>query len=196
MILEKIIAGPIINLTDARYFAARGVKGIFFDVRPGSDSYIPEYEAIAIKEWVEVERIGFSMNGVSREENILIARDLALDFIVSDDFAVCKVEGEGLPDFFWEGTYETLRLELAAGRDMNGFAGYLISGVEMKDVEELRANAIAGLCYIRAEGGLEEIAALMDAGLGIHLKGGMEEKVGMKSYDELDEILDYLEERA
>ncbi len=184
------------NLTDARYFAARGVKGIFFDVRPGSDAYIPEYEAIAIKEWVEVEQVGFSMNGVSREENILIARDLSLDFIVSDDFAVGKVEGEGLPEFFWEGNYETLKIELAAGRDLSCFAGFMVSGLRMEDVDALRSSSIAEHCYITLEGGLEETAALMDAGFGIHLKGGMEEKVGMKSYDELDEILDYLEERV
>lgn len=195
MILDNIIAGPIQNLTDARYFAARGVQGIFFDIRPKSRFYIPEYEAIAIKEWIEVKKIGFCMDNAHAVENILMAKNLFLDFIVTDRFDTGEAGRGTLPGFLWKGEYSGLKEALTAGRDVSSFSGFLISDFETGEAGFLKAAGIAGRSFITAEGGPEGVKNILDAGLGIHLTGGAEEKTGMKTYDELDEILDLIEER-
>lgn len=195
MISDNIIAGPIQNLTDARYFAARGVGSIFFDVRPESDFYIPEYEAIAIKEWIEVHKVGFCMNSNTTEENILMAKDLFLDFIVSDSFDIDEKSSVEAPGFLWEGSYNSLKRAIVAGRDLSRFSGFLVSEFHPKEVAFLKENEMTTRCFITFQGEPEEVKKLMDAGLGIHLRGSAEEKTGIKTYEELDEILDFIEER-
>jgi len=48
MLTRRVIAADITNLTDARYFAARGVDYLMFDL-----SQLPLDKLLEIKEWVE-----------------------------------------------------------------------------------------------------------------------------------------------
>lgn len=198
MFLEKIIAGPIKNLTDARYFAARGVRAVYFDIRPYSPDYIPEYEAIAIKEWIDVNNIGFVMPGQNTEEDLLIAENLNLDFIVwTDAYLTFDIPAKSAIEVYWKGGINSLSSESAAEL-LSKFDKLIIENPDETSLKNILSDERLLLdCYIMAQNSLDEkesIISWVSKGGSLCLAGGEEEKVGLKSFDELDDIIDLLEE--
>jgi len=57
MLKLSVKASQITNLTDARYFAAREVEWLGFNLDTGSENAIPPQQISAIKEWVEGPKI-------------------------------------------------------------------------------------------------------------------------------------------
>ncbi len=73
MLRTKILAGPISNLTDARYFAAREAEWLLFDFDPTSESFIEPRAVSAIREWVD----GVKMVGAFQLEEAYEIREAA-----------------------------------------------------------------------------------------------------------------------
>ena len=57
MLKTRIKASQITNLTDARYFAARDVEWLGFNLDAGTDNFIHPQNIKAIKEWLEGPKI-------------------------------------------------------------------------------------------------------------------------------------------
>lgn len=198
MFLENIIAGPIKNLTDARYFAARGVQAVFFDIRPESSDYIPEYEAIAIKEWIDVDQLGFVMPGNNVVEDLLMAKNLKLNFVVwTNESATTQTASESKTMKYWKGNINDL--DTAKTKELlNSFDHLIIESPNQSALDIIVSDQnLFETCYLMAENILNDKTAIVkwvNDGGKICLTGGEEEKVGLKSFDELDDIIDLLEE--
>lgn len=198
MFLENIIAGPIKNLTDARYFAARGVQAVFFDIRPESSDYIPEYEAIAIKEWIDVDQLGFVMPGNNVVEDLLMAENLKLNFVVwTNESATTQTASESKIMKYWKGNINDLNT--AKTKELlNSFDHLIIESPNQSALDIIVSDQnLLDTCYLMAENILNDKTAIVkwvNDGGKICLTGGEEEKVGLKSFDELDDIIDLLEE--
>ena len=180
MLSKKIIASNIRNLTDARYFAAWMVDYMSFDISAESGGYIGPENIKEIIDWLAgPEFIGnfcghADMNFIL--ENIKLHN---LTGVITDnqtivenwDFAQGKL-------FYLSPQFETIRnLEtkiicnpeavesyVNAGHDV--YVDSASFGLELLDDDKLRA----GFC----------------------LEGGEEIKTGLKSFDELDEIFEFL----
>lgn len=198
MFLENIIAGPIKNLTDARYFAARGVQAVFFDIRPESSDYIPEYEAIAIKEWIDVDQLGFVMPGNNVVEDLLMAENLKLNFVVwTNESVTTQTASESKIMKYWKGNINDLNT--AKTKELlNSFDHLIIESPNQSALDIIVSDQnLLDTCYLMAENILNDKTAIVkwvNDGGKICLTGGEEEKVGLKSFDELDDIIDLLEE--
>jgi len=177
----KIIASRISNLTDARYFAAWAVEALSFDLeRVDRDEYF------AIKDWVEgvkilietkeeisdleiheADGIIYIIDHQLEEKEILSSQtkvSASLDIIKQLSFK----EGQIIRDHNeWHHLEESKKLEwITFAKEHNCFLDLPLS------LEELKKYADLELIH------------------GLVLRGGDEEKVGFKSYDELDEIFD------
>ena len=214
MLKTKIKAAAITNLTDARYFAAREVEWLGFDFAAGSDSYISPEQMLAIKEWVDGVKLLGEFSLEPPEYIRAAVAELGLDAVqlsmaapethvreLAPEVAVIR---ELTPDYYF--TDEELRdhfeavppgvsyilLDLAK----NGFTwADLCSG------KPLSLVVIRQMCHIYPvllalnfqAGEINDILSELPV-KGLQLRGGEEEKTGVKSFDELDEILDLLEE--
>jgi len=180
----KIIASSISNLTDARYFAAWAVEALSFDLE-----IVDRDEYFAIKDWVEGVKIFIETNDefsdieIHEADGIIYLLDdnahnqdiLSSQTKVSAALPILKklsfVEGQILrhgPE--WHQLQDDTKLyHIKFAKDNNCFLDLPLS------VNKLREYAEADLIY------------------GLVLRGGDEEKVGFKSYDELDEIFDIVE---
>ncbi|MFT4667048.1 MAG: phosphoribosylanthranilate isomerase [Polaribacter sp.] len=213
MLKTNIFAGGITNLTDARYFAARGAQFLSFNLEQGATLGISSEKTAAIKEWVEgpsfigvfqitpledirflVERLNLHMVQVgpfislddlrNNPIGIPLVREVIIEQL--NDFSTLSNELETLSSFF---DYILINFE------KNGIAWSAIreDSTVFTMLKNWSADSKLILAIAHDPSETQEILDELNPN-GLYLQGGEEEKVGFKSFDDLDEILDVVEE--
>lgn len=204
MLKIDVQASAITNLTDARYFAAREAKYLCFDLSDGS---VTPQAVAAIKEWVDGMEIVANFSAESVEEITALADDLSLDVVQLGTFyqitdieqlASYKLAKQIIiePQVDWQ-NYEAQLAQLSP------FIHHFIldfqkSNITWSDLTPLQIGQLKKWCVqykiiLDLSFQTDQLPELLQlAPHAIDLKGGEEEKVGFKSYDELDDILDLL----
>jgi len=212
MLKTQVKASSVTNLTDARYFAAWEVKWLSFNLDVHAENYIAPVNMKAIKEWVDgVEVVGeFGMQ--TAEEIEQMANLLELEIIQVGQFAdIALVKALSKFTIFKEIIIETTTSETELLDQIQDFAPhcqYFLLDFDKNGFswEDLKSGAILSLELMEnlcekypvlisincpaAE--LEELLEVLNPE-GISVKGGEEEQVGMKSFDELDEVFEAIE---
>lgn len=149
---KKIIAGNILNLTDARYFAAQEVDYLLFDL-----GQVDIQTIMDIKEWVSGPAILLSFDR---------------DSFQKIDEAVIRIG----PD--------------AVGSSAEGLKNlsYLKGHIDLFTLEATRDNIT--LIWDQKRYTTHTDDALSERYDGIIVMGGEESAVGVKSFDELDDIFE------
>ena len=198
-----IKASRVTNLTDARYFAARGASYIGFNLEEGTEDYLDPIYMKAIKEWLEGPRIVGEFGSASPAVAAEATSFLGLDAVQINAGAHLGELGD------LAGTETILRLDGQSGvHVIAGIAASAapfvshflldLSGVE--NWEEMLKSETDGWLdlfgqysvFVHADFRPEHPDWLSSKFhvAGISISGGEEEKVGVKSFDELDAILD------
>ena len=210
MLKTKVKASAITNLTDARYFAAWEVEWLGFNFNLGDDTYIAPQEMKAIKEWVDgVKFVGEF--GLQDLENIIDAvKLLELDavqlgaFSTTADLQVLHQQGITL----FKEVVITEQLEWPAVEqqleEQSTFVEYFLldfskSGLKWEDMDNAAVQQLQTLSkkypiLISIGGSAAAFEKMLETTAieGISVQGGEEEKVGYKSYDDLDDLFDVL----
>lgn len=187
----KVIATDIANLTDARYFAAWGIDMMFFNVEEGTTGSLTVPEIKEIIDWVEGPQSGIKISGLSVPEELPEATNiLDIDSLIIGPFIDQPSLPENIKNVFrictleegWEEN-ENLILTLATPID------------RLSEDQKQKLKSISGQKKVYLDGlfkstDLPTIESLNVT--GIILKGGEEEKVGYKSFEDLDDILETL----
>lgn len=178
MLRIKVIAADINNLSDARYFAAWGVDYMHFDLNRTTLEVIKE-----MVDWIAGVQIIIEINDahLSQLDRIrefdnchLATKNAALFTEVNERYPelkmafICKNLDERIPE---------ANITILEN-----------SGVALKDIQD---ESI----YILKEFTGDALKTDIEEGLqcGIVLKGSAEEKVGFKSFDDLDDIFEKIE---
>jgi len=213
MLKTKVKASSITNLTDARYFAAWEAEWLGFDFNAGSEEHLPVQNVIAIKEWVDgvkivgefgathsaadikaaIEFVGLDAVQLGMLTDVATAMELngvaiIKEFVIQDDTTEEDI-AEHLSEF--AACTETFFLDFSKSN---------VTWEVLQKGEEITLDFLRELCQeFQVIIGLDFSGEMMDEclesifPLGIHVKGGAEEKVGFKSFDELDEVFEALE---
>lgn len=207
-----IKAGHLENLTDARYFAAKDVTWLGFDLDPNDPESISFQELNAISEWVEGPKIIAEVGFLGFDAERVLAQLSGVDGIQVSGFTQLDrtMLGKGqvvIREFILEGNGE-LPADLSALQK---------DEIVLFDLEKNRVTPEAlgktyedYLKWLRTwiSGTREYILDVPFTGDKLHqfvedfkpraiqLKGGGEEKVGYKSYDEIDAYFDYYDDWA
>jgi len=206
MLKTKVKASAITNLTDARYFAAWEVQWLGFNFQEGTADYIDPTTMKAIKEWVDgVEIIGeFGMHTAEYIKSGIELLDLDgvqvnqfLDHSELQQLVDVKVIQEIVIE---AGTNaEDIQTLLAMNSQ---WVNYFLLNFSSNKVElsAFGDAALADICeeypvLLSANINKETIDAVLNdiKPYGIEVKGGEEEKVGYKSFDDLDDLFEELE---
>lgn len=214
MLRTKILAGSITNLTDARYFAAMGVEWMGFNLNPGDDSFLPPLQVQAIKEWVEGPAILGEFNLQSVEEINKLTQDLELDgiqlgmFSTLDTLQALETDLPVIKEIIVEPNASRGSID-GVLQDFGPHVQFFLLDFSKNNwtSEALEEGAEINWAYIQQL--CERYSILLHLGFdaqtilsimedldqsGLKVVGGTEEKVGYKSFDELDELLEALEE--
>jgi phosphoribosylanthranilate isomerase len=210
----KIKASGVNNLTDARYFAAREVEWLGFKIGDDASS-IKLLAAKAIAEWVDGVKIVGEFEFATAAEIRAAQAQFPFDVVQVGMFTpVYELEALAGITIIQEvvvekSTTETELLEFFKVRAP--YCAYFLLDLEKAGLDwaMLNAGGLLSITFLQqlfreyktllaldfppeAAGNL--LALLGPAGLSV--SGGGEEKVGFKSFDDLDEILDCLETLA
>lgn len=196
--LTKVKLGNITNLADARYAAAAGVDYMGFCFDPANENYIAPIKAKEIIDWTSGSLIVAEFGDQSLEEIKDISELLNVDIIevnnrlLPDELtglekAVIKKIDIGLFD---EGQLLT---EIEAYRNVAD-AFHLYSGSSKAAVHtgQLKQLCAAYQVMWGLELTLENVIQVIDTykPYAINLSGGMEEKAGIKDFDEMNELFE------
>lgn len=192
-------ATRITTLTDARYFAAKEAAFLGFNLEAGTTGYLDPMYMKAIREWVEgPEIVGeFSQSPVSvvREAAAFFGLDavqIDASYIdVLDQLSGCKVL------LSIDACIGVAEAESLMARAQAQVAFFLL---DFSGCGQLANDAAwASLCGrypvllhldVSTQALQEILGALQPAGLS--LSGGEEERVGLKSFDEIEEIFEWM----
>jgi len=213
----RIKASQVSNLTDARYFAAVGAEWLGFCLDPMDENFVPYQKLLGIKEWVEGPKIVGEFSLQTTEEILNIANEIKLDVIqVSPFFPPTKLSSlstlpiiqeiiitkdfsfEALQEFVNERKEHVEHFLFNFGKNGISFndleKGW--NGITSKSfsllLEELPMSIVDIVFDYK---NLETVAQSIPL-LALSIKGGDEEKVGFKSYEELDVLFELLEEEG
>ncbi len=210
MLKTKVKASSITNLTDARYFAAWEVEWLGFNLEAGSEDYIEPKNMKAIKEWVDgVKIVGeFNLPDLETVKSAMEVLEIEqLQVGPFTDYNTLKSISELLPVMQEivvekDTSLDSLRPVFDQNADLvevfilnfdkNGIDWAFIQQNLLDELKELMQEHPILLSLNFDESNIDEILEELKP-LGINVKGGEEEKVGYKSYDELDEIFEKIE---
>ncbi len=209
----KIKASSINNLTDARYFAAWNVEWLGFCLEIGQPNYSSPKDIQEIKEWLVGPKIvGEFGLGHSSQEILAAIELLNLDAVQLSRFVADSVAKEIknvavfkewiLQDLaelaLFADTCQTLTtdvdyflLDLSA----NGLSWAMIKAAP-KALELLQNSCQQYPIILSIDcpaNQIEELIAVLNP-YGLSIAGGEEEKVGVKSFEAIDELFEVLEE--
>jgi phosphoribosylanthranilate isomerase len=210
MLKTKVKASSITNLTDARYFAAWEVEWLGFNLEAGSEDYIEPKTMNAIKEWVDGVKIVGEFNlpdieTVKSAKEVLEIEQVQVGPFT--DYNTLKSISELLPVMQEivvekDTSLDSLRPIFDQNADLvevfilnfdkNGISWAFIQENLLDELKELTQEHPVLLSLNFDEKNIDSILEELQP-LGINVKGGEEEKVGYKSYDELDEIFEKIE---
>ncbi|MFQ5445478.1 MAG: hypothetical protein ACE5FF_00980 [Saprospiraceae bacterium] len=213
MLKFKVKANAITNLTDARYFAAREAEWLGFQLEPGADHFIEPATVKAIKEWVDGVKIVGEFGLTSAAEIVENTRLIGLDAVQAGMFTpkeeLANVRDIPIikeviiePDTTESGLLEHL-LDYSPFCEMFllSFQQPVVSWSDLQGGRPFSLAFLHSLCthnrvLLNMNLSAPTLAEMLEKTqpLGLTLAGGEEEKVGYKSFEELDEIFDFLEE--
>jgi len=212
MLKTNILASSITNLTDARYFAAWEVEWLGFNFDEVAADFIPPQGMKAIRDWVAGVKIIGCFGSQSLVEIETATELLELDAVqlgmLSDLETTRKLSVPVIKEIVVGKVASaenlTREIEIFAPYCTAFLLNFAKNGICWKDLctsKVLPSSFLKTLC--------QQYEILLDIDLsikilkemlpylqpyGILLKGGVEEKTGFKSFDELDEIFEWLEE--
>jgi len=213
MLKTNIFAGGITNLTDARYFAARGAQFLSFNLENGATLPILPEKAAAIKEWVEgpsfigvfqitplenirflVERLNLHMVQVGPFIPMADLKDNPIGVPLIREFIIEQFEDLSSIKNYQE-TLSSIFDFIFINFEKNGisWANIKENPVALNFLKDWNASSKLILAISHDPSETQEILDQINPN-GLYLQGGEEEKVGFKSFDDLDEILDVVED--
>jgi phosphoribosylanthranilate isomerase len=196
-----IKASRITNLTDARYFAAREVQFLGFNLEAGTEDFLDPIYMKAIREWVEGPVIVGEFSASPAATVAEAAAFFGLDavevgenhipelYLLKDLGVLLRLEQ--VQDA------ETVRrlLEQAAGQFEFAVLHLASSAVLDQDREGWKAIFSTFPVLLHADFDPAQLLQIRDQlqPAGLSLRGGAEEKVGVKSFDDIEAIFDALD---
>ncbi len=209
MLKTKFKASKIANLTDARYFAAWDVDYIGFDMVSGSETKISFNEFYAMNDWIEGPQSVIEIGSFPEEKTIeLVINDSKIKYVEIGMFCSMDIINKFIKAdknlFFHFIFSKDLNLELTIENfekskniiDHYVFDLHLLEDnwKEKKYTDFIQKIAKEHSVFLDGNFSKNEIEKLITWNItGFSAKGGEEEKVGYKSFDELDEIFEALE---
>lgn len=213
MLKTTVKASSVSNLTDARYFAAWHVEWLGFDLTVEGLKNIPLAEVKEIKDWIEGPKIVGELELLDLENSQRIIDFLTLKYIQVGMFAPV----EHLNSLNVSSIIKTVIIEPSTSAadlktHLDTYFDYVdyflfdfnknkIGWNDLQNNPTLNIKQLKQLCeqyelFISLDfnaQNTEEILSILNP-KGISVKGGIEEKIGFKSFDELDEVFEILEE--
>ncbi len=207
MLTTKVKASQITNLTDARYFAAMGVDWLGFSLDPTATDHVPPKKMQEMTAWLEGPAIVGEFSMASAQTIRESFEILNLDFVQLGHFHNADTARalHGLPiikEIIIENLEDVLQLNSTLIQLLPYTSIFLIdfskNGLSIENqinvLQSLKQFSNAFPILLKLNDNFKSCSKIIETvePLGISVTGGEEEAVGVKSFDELDELFEAL----
>ena len=213
MLKTKVKASSVTHLTDARYFAAWEVEWLGFNLSPGEENSVDPREVAAIREWVDGVQICAELNLPTAADLKAVVEMVQPDLIqvgMLTEIETLREWNGGLPvikEIVVERDTDLAMIEELLETDHVAVACFLLNfakgGVSWQDLEDSKPLSLSKLkdwatkypILLEIELGEQVPSAVLEElpVQGFSVRGGAEEAVGYKSFDDLDDFFEDLE---
>jgi len=187
-----IFADQLTNLTDARYFAAMGIDYISFNLSPSQPGFVSAGFVKQIGDWLSGPEIIGNFNAFEKDDFITkMIEECTLKGVCLEAFG----EHNFINDFPKFPTFIRLNTEIARQVNVEENSRIILSFQKLEEAVAIKKEILSEH-QVFLDGPIypEMIdLALFSNFHGIVIKGGEEEKIGYKSFDQLDEIFEKIE---
>jgi len=198
----KIIATEINNLSDARYFSAFPVDWLTFVCNPSSTKTLSVERIQEIVTWIEGPKIALDVRGCSQQTVEQLFSSFAANGIIVDATQQLSAEIREQVDVFttiYLTAINTLeRLEVSLATLTIGDSLILDFSLNDVDLEQLFHPRFKHLVsdfdvYVQAPLNVKDVSRFLELNLsGLALQSGHEEKVGIRSFDDVQDLMEEL----
>ncbi len=209
----KLKASSISNLTDARYFAAWNVEWVGFCLELGDPNYATPQDIQEIKDWLVGPKIigefgvGQSAEAINASIELLQLDGVQVSPFVADSVLDQLTETTIIKEWVLE-DWQGMEIFANQCQILEGTVDYFLlnlqkSGMSWKMLQahQPALELLIILCQqykiiVAIDCPATELQHCLEVlkPYGLNLQGGAEEKVGMKVFDDLDEVFDVLDE--
>lgn len=209
----KLKASSISNLTDARYFAAWNVEWVGFCLELGDPNYAAPQDIQEIKDWLVGPKIigefgvGQSAEAINASIELLQLDGVQVSPFVADSVLDQLTETTIIKEWVLE-DWQGMEIFANQCQTLEGTVDYFLlnlqkSGMSWKMLEAhtTALELLQVLCQqykiilaIDCPATVLQHCLEVIKPYGLNLQGGAEERVGMKVFDDLDEVFDVLDE--
>jgi phosphoribosylanthranilate isomerase len=196
MLKTKVKISKVNNLTDARYFAAMGVDYLGFCCNTGTEMYCAPSRIKEITEWVSGPQFVLEFDGWQQESDIADLLKTGMGQAVHFGAFATYTSTFGVPVF------KDFILENIAESDFDGVEFPVIR--TEKSYQQLTTTEVAKIkelvkqknVFLDIHFEIKQLSEIIEnlPVYGLILRGGEEEKTGVKSYEELDSIFELLQD--
>lgn len=188
-----VFARRIANLTDARYYAAKEVAWLFFNLEPGTEGYLDPMYMQAMREWVEGPGIG----GEFEHSSVEIVNESAAFYQLGAVIVPASMDLMALTpeQIFVKIAIDTPDLSQIMEEHADRVAGWILELPEgttswLDFAEEVQPLTDLYHIVLQYNAPAEEVKDVLSSVTpwGIGLTGGEEEAVGVKSFDEVENV--------
>lgn len=184
MLNTQIIASQVSNLTDARYYAAWGVKYMSFNRNMGASTFISREELFEIREWVEGPEFLGEFTGLEEGEDIeKIVDEENLDGVIVGAYTpIHTIKALDTNVIIHECLFNNIPKNPNTP---------IIVKLKKSEISKLKISS-DHTCYLDIyDFDLNTVKSIIqERNFGLVLRGGEEEKVGFKSFGFLDDVYD------
>ena len=196
MLKTKIIASQITNLTDARYFAAWGVDFMGFCMDEDSENSISPSKVKEIKSWVEGPQFFGEFHTTESKEYIeFMAKEADLDTVLlGHNIDLTSIHSLEYLRLFQEVNWSEEIIKFDHAEIVVWKTDQMWEDMDAKDISFLRTIVQKTDIYLDFPFQVEHLDDILSKlkPAGLLIRGSAEEKVGYKSYDDLDEFFEAL----
>lgn len=197
--ITKLCLSPITNLADARFAAAAGIEYVGFCLNPNDADFILPIKAKEILDWISGSHAIAYFGEQDLDEIISLSDLLNMDVVALENSVLPdELSQIGKPIIkvisISDKSLDFVKNEILAYQeyaDAFELKGSFHSSIQLSDIKELCANHKLFLNLNFDEFPGKEMVANLKP-YAWHLQGGKEEKVGLKEYDELNDMLEKL----
>lgn len=208
MLKRKVKINSVTNLTDARYFAAWEVDWMGFCLTEGEEDYVSPQMVSAMIEWLDgLQFVGeFGMQTAAEIKQVAEALGLnaiQLPFLSGLDVAMALDDYTVFKEIVFDKSFDSGFIQPVLEQFESYVDAFVFdfskNNIALADIldNEVFLSSLKGFCetyqvWLFGNFNLEEWNELLELvhPEGICMKGGDEEKVGYKSFDELDEVFE------
>lgn len=199
-------ASSITNLSDARYFSAYPVDWLSYQCNPISKKYADNNTIHAFLGWVSGPKCCLEVSGLSNDKINALLSNISADGLEMDSAQQFDFSEKELTIFRRlyitpASNFESLEQEMASLQESTDYfvLDFTLNQVSLTDdfIKTLALNQLCDKFSILLDATIEpqKVSSFLELGIhGLNIQSGEEQQVGLRSFDDIQDLMEELDE--